>query len=161
MLSIIPSQKESQQRTTLSASPVIRVDRSPITANSGGASIVRIEHRVVHAPVPAGYTEIDDLIDRHQQDPRKAKALERARQRLASVLNGKAPTTLSTLRLRKGLSQASLAASIGNSQPSYSKIEAGRVDVMHSTFEKLVEVLGVSRDDLAIAIRNTVGSVSE
>lgn len=110
----------------------------------------------MHAPLPAKYTEIDNLIAKHEKDSRKAKALARARKRLATVVEAKSPMTLSTLRLRQGLSQAVLASRIGNSQPSYSKIEAGRVDVLYSTFEKLVGVLGVTRDQLAEAIRNTM-----
>lgn len=110
----------------------------------------------MHSPLPAGYTEIDDLITKHEGDTRKAKALARARQRLAKRLETSARLTLSTLRLRRGLSQSVLAERIGNSQPSYSKIEAGRVDVLHSTFEKLIVVLEVSRDELAEALRNTV-----
>lgn len=151
------SQSELLQPTTRSVSPAISVvfGRSP-APTTRGASIITFEQRVVHAPLPAGYTEIDDLIKKHQGDPRKAKALARARQRLAGVLEASAPTTLSTLRLRRGLSQAALAELIGNSQPSYSKIEAGRVDVLYSTFEKLVAALGVSRDELAGALRNTV-----
>lgn len=57
--------------------------------------------------------------------------------------------------MRCGLSQAALAEKIGNSQPGYSKIEAGYNDILHSTFEKLVEILGVTRDELAEAIKNT------
>lgn len=115
--------------------------------------MIVFEHRVVHAPLPAGYTEIDDLIKKRESDPRKAAALIRARQRLSTKLE--TPVTLSTLRLRRGLSQAALAEMIGNSQPGYSKIEAGYGDILHSTFEKLIIALGVSRDELADALSST------
>jgi len=63
--------------------------------------------------------------------------------------------TIASLRLKAGLSQAKIAELLGNSQSSYSLIESGRRDILHSTFEKLAAILHVSRDELAIALANT------
>jgi ribosome-binding protein aMBF1 (putative translation factor) len=109
----------------------------------------------VHAPLPSCYKEIDTLIKDREKNSTRSKALSKARERLAATLNSSEEVNLSILRLRAGLSQYLLAEKIGNSQPSYSKIEAGRTEIMFSTFEKLVEVLGVSRDELSLAIKNT------
>lgn len=95
------------------------------------------------------------MIAAREVNPRRAAALSRARERLAQQLSGTGPVTLSTLRLRCGFSQATLAAKIGNSQPSYSKIEAGKIDVLLSTMEKLAEALGVRLEEVVVAIRNT------
>jgi DNA-binding XRE family transcriptional regulator len=118
--------------------------------------VITIERHVVHAPLPASYTEIDAVIERHEADSRRAAALGRARQRLAEQLlvNG-GPITLAALRLHSGYSQATLAARMGTSQPTYSKIEAGKVDVALSTMEKLADALSVGLDQMAIAMGNT------
>ena len=126
-----------------------------ITPSTSGNEIVFLERPVVHAPVPAGYTPIEEILARSEADPRRAAALQRARQRLGERLEQADPVTLASLRLRRGLSQEALARAIGNSQPSYSKIEAGKTDVQFSTFEKLVNALGVSRDELASALNAT------
>lgn len=146
---------ESLQLTTSSESPEFRRFTNPVPT-SGGARIISIESAYIHAPMPDGYKEIDSLIQEREKNPSRARALARARERLAKKLVGYTDiTTLASLRLRAGLSQHGLAEKIGNSQPSYSKIEAGKTEIMHSTYEKLVEVLGVSRDELSQAIINT------
>jgi len=118
--------------------------------------VLAIVERVIHASLPAGYTEVDDVVRKSEADSRRAAALARARQRLAGQLvEAESKTTLSTLRLRAGLSQAKVAELLGNSQSSYSMVESGRRgDILHSTFEKLVEILDVSRDQLADALKN-------
>jgi DNA-binding XRE family transcriptional regulator len=103
-----------------------------------------------------GFRSIEDHIERRERDPRARAAIERARKRIAEVaLDADGCATLASLRLHAGLSQSKLAAIIGNSQSSYSLIEAGKRDILHSTFEKLVTALGVSRDELARAFKNT------
>lgn len=149
------SPSESLQPTTSSESPEFKRYATPIPT-SGRTQVISIESAYVHAPMPEGYKEIDSLIQEREQNPARARALARARERLAQKLVAdKENITLACLRLRAGLSQFGLAEKIGNSQPSYSKIEAGKTEIMHSTYEKLVEVLGVSRDELSIAIKNT------
>lgn len=142
--------------TTPSTSPVTRTVIGKVCSPSSGvAEIYTIEQQVVHAPLPEGYTELDDVIAQREATPRRAAALERARQRLAKQVEAVGPATLATLRLRCGLSQASLAAKIGNSQPSYSKIEAGKSDPQFTTLEKLAEALKVSLEDVVRAFKNT------
>lgn len=111
----------------------------------------------VSAPVPQGFKDIDVLIAERERSPRRAAALKRARQRLAIKLAAKEDeVTVAVLRLRSGLSQARVAELLGNSQSSYSMIESGRrPNVMFMTFERLVEIFNVSRDELAQAIHNT------
>ena len=149
-------QSESLPLTTPSTSPVIRTVIGRLSSpSSGAAEIYAIEQQVVHAPLPTGYTEIDDIIASHDPDSRRAAALARARGRLANQLETTGPTTLASLRLRRGLSQAVLAEMIGNSQPGYSKIEAGKSDPQFTTFEKMADALGVNLEEVVRAFKTT------
>jgi DNA-binding XRE family transcriptional regulator len=124
--------------------------------------VLAIVERVVHAPLPAGYREIDDIVSTRENNPRHASALARARQRLATHAEDEAQkATVASLRLKAGLSQSKIAELLGNSQSSYSLIESGRrADILLSTFEKLASIFKVSRDELAAAIDNTKAKAS-
>lgn len=119
--------------------------------------MLAIVEQVIHAPLPVGYREINDVVQKSETNPRRAAALARARQRLAAQAEEVGQkTTLGSLRLKAGLSQTRVAELLGNSQSSYSMIESGRRgDILLSTFEKLVEIFGVTRDELAEALKNT------
>lgn len=153
MISTMKSPNESLPLTTSSDYPEFKRYIAESPKSSG--HVITIESAYVHAPLPRNYKEIDTLIKEREKNSTRAEALSKARVRLAATLNSNEEVNLSVLRLRAGLSQHLLAEKIGNSQPSYSKIEAGRTEIMFSTFEKLVEVLGVSRDELSFAITNT------
>lgn len=154
------AQNKSSQPTTLSTFPVIKRYGSPyalVNPGSKADNVLSIVERVVHAPLPAGYREIDDIVRARESNPRHASALARARQRLAAHVEDETQkTTVASLRLKVGLSQAKIAELLGNSQSSYSLIESGRrADILFSTFEKLASIFQVSRDELATAIENT------
>ena len=144
------------QPTTLFASPGIRrfVQASPESAKS---NIYTIVEQFVSAPVPVGFREMQAVIAEREQNPRRAAALKRARQRLADRLaSSEDEVTVAVLRMRAGLSQARVAELLGNSQSSYSMIESGRrPNVMFATFERLANIFSVSRDELAQAIHTT------
>lgn len=124
---------------------------------SKAENVLAIVEQVIHAPVPAGYRELGDVIRDRESNPRRAAALARARVRLAAqVAEVDQKETIASLRLKAGLSQAKVAELLGNSQSGYSMIESGkRGDILLSTFERLVDVFGVTRDGLATAIKNT------
>jgi DNA-binding XRE family transcriptional regulator len=106
--------------------------------------------------MPDNFKDLDVVISKFEENPNRALAIARARQKLAERLNSDGHlVTLAELRLRAGFSQAKLATALGNSQPSYSMIELGKHDIMLATFEKLVCLLGVTRDELAEALKNT------
>lgn len=108
------------------------------------------------ATLPTNFKDLNTAIEKHQAIPSRATAMMRARQKIVKRLaDDGGPVTLAELRLQAGFSQSRLAEALGNSQPSYSLIELGRHDIMLSTFEKLAELLGVTRDRLAEAIKNT------
>ena len=133
-------QNKSSLPTTPSPFPVIKRYGSPyalVNPETRAENVIVIVERVVHAPLPSGYREIDDLVRTRENNPRYASALVRARQRLATQVEDAAQkTTVASLRLKAGFSQAKVAELLGNSQSSYSLIESGRrADILHSTFE--------------------------
>lgn len=154
------AQSKSSLPTTPSTSPVIKRYVYPYDVVNPGTraeNVLAIVERIVHAPLPAGYREIDDVVRARENNPRRASALARARQRLATQIEEAAQkTTVASLRLKVGLSQAKVAELLGNSQSSYSLIESGRrADILLSTFEKLTGIFQVPRDELATALKNT------
>jgi DNA-binding XRE family transcriptional regulator len=160
MTSANSAHSKSSPPTRSSTSPPIRRFGSPyalINPETRAENVLAIVEQVVHAPIPADYTEIDDVLRRSEQDSRRAAALARARKRIATRISEANPSpTLSSLRLSAGLSQSKIAELLGNSQSSYSMIESGRrKDILLSTFNSLARILSVSRDDLAAALDNT------
>lgn len=83
---------------------------------------------------------------RREASPAKRAALERARRRLGASLSQSEGTTLTSIRLSKGLSQAALAAMIGQSQPYIARLEKERQDLRSKTISKLAKALDVSAD---------------
>ena len=152
-------QNKSSPLTTPSTSPVTKRNVFPFNVVNPGSradNVLVIVASVVHAQLPPGYREIDDIVRTRESNTSHASALARARQRLAAHVEDDAQmTTVASLRLKAGLSQARIAELLGNSQSSYSLIESGRRDILHSTFEKLAAILLVSRDELAAALKNT------
>lgn len=154
------AQSKSSLPTTPSTSPVTRRFVYPFEVVNPGSqadNVLAIVERVVHAPLPAGYREIDDIVRTRENTPLHAAALARARQRLATHVEDEVQKhTVASLRLKAGLSQAKIAELLGNSQSSYSLIESGRrADILLSTLKKLAAIFQVSLDELDTAIENT------
>jgi DNA-binding XRE family transcriptional regulator len=72
-----------------------------------------------------------------------------------TVLAGKS-VSLRTLRLRKGMSQAQLAAAIGTQQPHVVRIERGQADPQLDTCRRLARALGVDLNTLDQALQAAV-----
>ena len=95
---------------------------------------------------------IHSVVADHESDPRRAAALARARQRLASVLTENTSNpSLTSLRLAKGLSQANLAQAIGTQQSYIARIERNGNDLRATTIKQLAKVLGVTCDQIIAA----------
>ena len=75
-----------------------------------------------------------------------------ARKRFASELSADQETSLKTLRLTAGLSQAQLAEKIGTSQSRIARLEAGKEDPGFTTMKKICEALGVDLNELGEAL---------
>ena len=152
--------KKSLLQTKTSAYPVNKrfgFPHSEINPSTEASNVIVIVDCVISEHLPSAYTEIDDVIAKSERNPQRAAALARARGRMAEKLNESgAPVTLASLRLRAGLSQATVASLIGNSQSSYSLIESGqRGDIFLSTSKKLASLFGVSLDEIDAAIENS------
>ena len=153
-------QRKSLPLTKTSDYPVTRrfgSADSKINPGTEASNVIVIIESVINTPLSQDYTEIDQVVAKSENNPRRAAALARARGRIAAKLNESgAPVTLASLRLRAGLSQSKVASLIGNSQSSYSLIESGqRGDIFLSTSKKLASLFGVSLDEVAEAIENS------
>ena len=150
----IQSPSESFEPTTTSEPEALTgpwVPPNPATRPSG------VVHYLVpprqDEPIPSGYTTIDDVVAEFERDPAMQEGLLDARRWIAdTVLAGK-PITLRTLRLRKGMSQAQLAAAIGTQQPHVARIERGQADPQLDTCRRIARALGVDLNALDQALQ--------
>lgn len=85
-------------------------------------------------------------------NPQRAEAMQRARQRLAETLQPQTGATLAMLRLQKGLSQSRLATLIGTKQPYIARVESGDDDLKISTIEKIAAALDLSPQEVFAVI---------
>jgi DNA-binding Xre family transcriptional regulator len=92
------------------------------------------------APVPPGFTEIDDLVTGSEKDARRASYIAAARRELAQ---SPVVSPLARLRLDRGLSQRQLAELIESKQPYIARLEGGTEDIRASTVKRLARALGV------------------
>jgi DNA-binding XRE family transcriptional regulator len=118
-----------------------------------GASVLewREVFRPSDVPIPDGFEDIDTVVENLERDPQRHVALKGARQRLAGKLEPKVGG-LAALRLRRGLSQKQLADAIGTSQPHIARIEKGRDNVLLATANQLARALGVTLDEVNVAL---------
>lgn len=129
---------------------------NPATRPSGAVHYLVIPEQ--DEPIPAGYTTIDDVVAEFERDPALQDELLEARRWIAdTVLAGK-PVTLRTLRLRKGWSQAQLAAAIGTKQPHVARIERGQADPQFDTCRRIAHALDVDLNTLGQALLAAVGA---
>lgn len=101
-------------------------------------------------PVPPGWQDVRDRIEKLEQDPRRRPLLVNARKRLAPVLA--AQGSLTFLRLEKGLSRRVLAELCSIDVSQLSRIEAGSEDPRLSVCRRLAQALDESLDVIATAI---------
>lgn len=138
--------KESSPTTTASSSSapvkIITVSAGTwggITVYSGDKFFEPTAQLIV-----ASGTPIAKRIALLEKDARKKAALERARSRLGNVVSNEG-VTLTSLRLKKGMSQTALADAIGSKQSYVARIEKNRTDLRSSTIDKLSVILGEDR----------------
>jgi len=145
------SQTASSKPTKTSALPSTRVvDDLP----TGTAECKVIYAEFALPPKPSaisGAIDIDDLVAELEQTPEQAEAIARGSQWVAEAFYA-GRTTVASLRLRKGWSQAELARQAETSQPYIARLERGQVDPQVGTVRKLARALGVSVAELVEAI---------
>lgn len=151
----IRSPKESQLPIARSTSQ--RFERSYVSEQRAEterpcAQVFTLHAGYVESPERAGFVTVESIVNKWKSDPRRAAAIERARIRLGKDAQGEGPQGLYHLRLRQGLSQQELAQKIGTSQSRMSLIETGKTVIGFDIYEKLVNTLNVTRDELSSAI---------
>ena len=144
---------ESFRLTTTSES-VAQVSMTAPTITTRPAQVIPfIAPAPAEAPVPPGYTTIDEIVAKFDRDPALKQEMRSARRWVAdTVLAGK-PVALRTLRLRMGLSQAQLAEAIGTQQPHVARIEGGQADLRLETCRRIAEALDVDLNTLDLALQ--------
>lgn len=108
----------------------------------------------VAPPLPLPNTvPLDALIGEMEGDPEMAAYLKAARQQLSSTLYEDEAESLSSLRLRAGVSQGQLARLVGTSQPHIARIEGGQTDPGTDLVARIATALGVDEPRTFAAIR--------
>jgi hypothetical protein len=158
----ILSQNESSPRAETSDYPEIRryIAPSGVDTASGNCALFTFETSVVHAPQREGWRDGNKRMAELERAPERARALALARTRLAHTLHP-APT-LAALRMKKGLSQTMLAASLipPTTQARISRIEAGIDSPLHETVVRIAQALNEPLDVVSSAIMNSLGDRS-
>lgn len=120
------------------------------TKSSPDCEIIRVNPAEI-LPAREKISSIDSFISELTADLDLAEEMKSARAWVADNFYDEA-TTLKSLRLKAGLSQAQLAKALETSQPQVAKLEKGGVDPQLSTLKKLASALGVSIDQVAEAL---------
>ena len=101
---------------------------------------------------PLEFGDIQSLVDDWNQDPAMATHMAEARTWAGEYLfQGRVPT-LKALRMKKGMSQAIFAGTLGTSQAHVSRLEAGQVDARASTLVRIAQVLDMDIETVAVAV---------
>ncbi|MNJ46141.1 anaerobic benzoate catabolism transcriptional regulator [compost metagenome] len=114
--------------------------------------ILKFDLPVQHSDALKDHTDFDALMAELDAAPEHAAGFAEARAWVADSFYGEDGDTIRTLRLRLGMTQNDLAASLDTSQPQIAKIESGRQDPVMSTCRKLAKALGVSLDVVGEAL---------
>lgn len=148
-LPILASKESSLHTATL---PLERVSNSQVTGTVPARCPVFFidPTRERKDELPSGYVSIDSIAERAEANPTRVAAMERAWCWVAdSFYEDSKPLQL--LRLRKGFSQARLAARIGTTQAHIARIEAGSADVQVGTLVRMAEALDLAPLDIISA----------
>lgn len=89
-----------------------------------------------------------------EKDPVRAASLAQARQKLGTWIGAEYPQGkwLAVLRLKAGLSQATLAERLGTKQSNISRWEKDPSDMQYSTIKKMAAALNVTTQSICDAI---------
>lgn len=94
------------------------------------------------------HNDFDAFMAELEADPANAQELKDAGTWIADTFYAEEGETLRTVRIRKGLTQAQLAAALETSQAQIAKIESGRADLRLSTMRKLMQALDLDANQL-------------
>lgn len=109
-----------------------------------GTAVVVLAPVTIDAPLPAGFVDIDALVEQEEADPVTGQAIAAGRQAVADNYYAADTRSLSWYRLRNGWSQKELAGRLGTSQSYIARLEAGDIDPQVSTLNRLAAVFDVA-----------------
>ena len=115
---------------------------------------VVVEDSQANDPVLArGGMELGQYLAQQERNPAMAAAMAAMRQRIAD--RSQATCGLATLRQRKGMSQAQLAAALETSQPNIARWEKDPEQMTARNIQRLAVVLQVSEQQIHDAMKST------
>lgn len=100
---------------------------------------------------PPGSIEIDALLEEVESTEEGFLGVREAMRTYAVSIQDVDECALRSLRLARGMSQQSLSARAGMSQPQIARLERGIGDPRYSTLERLARALGVPVHDVVTA----------
>lgn len=107
--------------------------------------------------LPAGFVDIDDLVEEHERDPIRRAHIEAGRKAVAEQYYANA-RGLAVLRLRRGWSQRTLAEVAGMKQPHIARLETGQNNPSLDTMCRLAAALNIPIDEF---VRELVAPAAE
>ena len=151
MNSVVASSQRTKTFEKLVAAPGVACEATSVAQP---CAIFRFEDRAnPRVDTPSKHTAINDLVGTWSKNEKRRAALEQARQWVADSFHGADGDTVRTLRLRKGWSQAQLAATLGTSQSHVARIERGTENLAIETCRRLCVALGINMNTLDEALR--------
>lgn len=121
------------------------------TSDVGVCQVVLLNQGRPREEILPNHVSLEDLEARLKEVPGMADELVEARPWVAQTLYP-FQQNLRTLRLSRGLTQSTLAALIGTSQPHLARMERGNGDVMRETMHRLCNALHVDMNTLDSAL---------
>lgn len=117
-----------------------------------GLPVIVLAPVTVAAPLPAGFMDIDHLVEEAEKDPVNLDAIASGRQAVAEHYYSGEPRSLTWYRLNNGWSQKELATRMGTSQSYIARLETGAIDPQVSTLMRLAAVFEVAPSALLEAL---------
>lgn len=152
---MIHSSEQYRIDTTTPVCLVTEVTANAVAGVYGHRFIMFVNDKRADVVDDASCVQVSSRLARVESDPRRARALAKARSRLGNWM-GEEPSLsaqgLAALRLQAGLSQAQLAEKMGTQQSNISRLENNPSDVQVSTVLKLAESLKRDANEVFLAI---------
>lgn len=119
------------------------------------SSIVAKDSQANDPVLKRGGMELGQYLAQQERNPAMAAAMATMRQRIAAR---HATCDLATLRQRKGMSQAQLAAALETSQPDIARWEKDPAQMSARNIQRMAEALQVSEQDIHDAMKKSAAS---
>lgn len=161
MTNLIHSSESYRVDTTTPVCLLTEVGPNAVAGVIGHRFLLYVNEQRTNVVDDQNRIDISTRMKRVESDPRRAKALAKARAGLGRWMVEE-PTmsgqSLAALRLQSGLSQTQLAEKLGTQQSNVSRLENNPSDVQVSTVMKLAEALQRPATEVFGAIVRQLGA---